>query len=234
MTVAVTLTVDQNWTSYMTGPSFRNLMKMSGKNAVARDSIMRIFGKPNKKVDQYYTLLGQFVNCYAFVERDVQALLWRLAKLDAPISQAVLSGIRTESAVSLIYRIADAERWSQNRKDAYKNTLDQLQILNKLRNDLLHRGSELQRDGTWLITNLPFAHIPKRITNLSMTAGDLKSANHDITMIRLVLSLVLSDEQNSEEWWNEHVHQSWELQASSTGTESANEPSYDSKTAAPV
>ncbi|WP_213738004.1 hypothetical protein [Bradyrhizobium sp. dw_411] len=192
-------------------------MKVYGKDAAARDAVMRLFGKPNKKVDQYYILLGQFVNCYAFLERDVQAVLWRLAKLETPISQSVLSGVRTEAAVALIYRIADAERWSKCRKEAYKNILDQIQVLNKLRNDLLHRGSELQQDGTWLITNLPFVHIPERITNISMTVSDLKHAYNDLIIVRLVVSLILDDEVHSEEWWNKSKLLSWSYKPAPQG-----------------
>jgi hypothetical protein len=149
-------------------------MKASAGNAVLRDITLKLMGKPNKKVDQYYMLLGRFVTNFSFVEQHVQSLLWRLAKLESPISQAILSGVRTEAAISLIYRIADAERWSKEKKEAYKDALDQLQVINKLRNDLLHRGSRLQPNGTWLITNEHFVHIPERTINVTLTVSLLR------------------------------------------------------------
>jgi hypothetical protein len=109
--------------------------------------------------------------------------LWYLAKVEFPIAQAVLTGIKVEGAMGLINRLADAQNWSEARKAEFKKFSDQLALINKLRNDILHNGSNWTSSQTWTVTNRHFAHVPSRIRSYPVTAELLRNTRRDLQKI---------------------------------------------------
>lgn len=146
-----------------------------------------LLGLPDNKTNAYHLALGRFIAEYATVEAELRALLWSVAGVKEPIAQAIMSGVRTEDGISLIYRVLDAKKWSEQRKARFKYLFDQIQAINKLRNDIVHRGASLQADGSWLSTNKTIAHIPERITNTVVSPDILDFARSDLFNIRIGL-----------------------------------------------
>jgi len=137
-------------------------------------------------VDKYHLSLGRFVSAFSLVEATLLRVLWTLAHLQAPYAQAVLSGVRIEGAMSLINRIADAEHWPAETRAKWKAVFDQLGIINKLRNDLLHHGAMMHGD-VWLVSNRPVAHHEDRIREIQITPATLDDARVDLEYIHLHL-----------------------------------------------
>jgi hypothetical protein len=171
--------------------SLKRYLRQRPKDALRRAHILGLLGKRNKEVEAYYIALGEFVTQFSWTEQELQVALWRAAKMKEPTAQAVLSGVRTEAAISLIYRVADAQNWPQTKRTKLKRAFDQLQVINKLRNDVLHRGSKLQTDGSWLVTNERFVHIPERIAKINLSAAELRAAADDLFKIREIISTTL-------------------------------------------
>jgi hypothetical protein len=120
---------------------------------------------------EYHEALGEFISVFSEVETNLLSALWHLAGVKPPIAQAVLTGIKVEGAIGLINRLADAENWSEARKASFKKFSDQLGLINKLRNDILHNGSNWTSSQTWTVTNRHSAHVPSRIRSYPVTSG---------------------------------------------------------------
>lgn len=89
-------------------------------------------------IHEYWLALGEFVHTFALVESVVQSTLWAVSDTPSPIAKAIFSGTKTEVAASFIRRIFEAQ--AAQMPDILRRPLEQLQLINALRNDLLHFG----------------------------------------------------------------------------------------------
>src|SRR5438128_12465077 len=88
--------------------------------------------------NDYYQALGEFVSSFSQLEINLQLALWQFAKLSKPIARALLSGsTRINEAMNQILKLAEAQKWEDEKKKELKFLFDQLGIINKVRNDLL-------------------------------------------------------------------------------------------------
>jgi hypothetical protein len=133
--------------------------------------------------EDYYNALGRFVSKFSEVETNFLTALWHFGGLESPISQAVLSGVKIEGATGYINRIADAKGWTKKRRQRFKDFSDQLGLINKLRNDILHNGANWTGQQTWTVTNKLIAHTPSRIRTFPITVQLLKDAVSDLEKI---------------------------------------------------
>jgi hypothetical protein len=186
-------------------------------DAISRRITNWLLGKPDKETDEYLQALGTFIQGFADTELALQEALWRLARLKPPIAQAVLSGVRTEAAISLINRIADAKSWSNKRKAQFKHVFDQLQAINRLRNDILHHGSHLQKDGTWLSTNQKFVHVLAKTRRVTVTKTGLEQATGDLFEIRCRLVLLLHPSKKAREVFSKVLTPAWRYKSAPQG-----------------
>jgi hypothetical protein len=138
---------------------------------------------------EYHQALGEFISVFSEVETNLISAFWHLAGVKPPIAQAILTGHKVEGVIGLINRLADAENWSEARKAVFKKFSDQLGLINKLRNDILHNGSNWTSSQTWTVTNRHSAHVPSRIRSYPITAGLLRSARMDLQKIEGDLNL---------------------------------------------
>jgi hypothetical protein len=148
----------------------------SGINTLVKDLDLGAF-------HEYHQALGEFVSVFSEVETNLLSALWYLAGLESPTAQAVLTGHKVEGAISLINRLGDAKQWPEPRKQQFKKFADHLGLINKLRNDILHNGSNWTSSQTWTITNRRFAHIPSRIRSYPVTTELLRNARRDLQKI---------------------------------------------------
>jgi hypothetical protein len=139
--------------------------------------------------DEYHKTLGEFVSKFSEVEANLISALWHFAGVQRPIAQAVLTGTKVEGAISFINRVADAKHWRKSRRASFKEFSDQFGLINKLRNDILHNGSNWTASQTWTVTNRFFAHAPSKIRTYPVSADLLKRAKSDLELIETKLIL---------------------------------------------
>jgi hypothetical protein len=147
----------------------------------------------------YWQALGCFVDRFTGVELNLQTLLWLFAGVPMPTAQAVFRNTSANRAIEIIWRVAEAQNWTEGRKAQLKPIFDQLDKINKLRNDLLHLGAKCEGEGRWAISNQLLAHTEKKIRTQTITIPILKAATVDLTSIELRLTLFAFADQMSPE-----------------------------------
>jgi hypothetical protein len=138
-------------------------------------------------VDAFHLALGKFVAKFSETEALLQTSLWELTGLKSPMAQSVLSGVRTDGAMQYINRIGVAEKWSKARLEAKQHVFDQLGHINKLRNNILHYGAQLEGPDTWRVSNEGFVHTPENISSTVISPKTLKAAESDLDQIDMLL-----------------------------------------------
>jgi hypothetical protein len=154
-----------------------------------------------KKTSAYYEALGKFVSRFSQVETFLQQTVWSAARVRVPIAPAIFSGIKIEGCLQYLKRIADAKPWSTEQQSLLEEITNRLGQINKLRNDVLHYGVSFDpstEDG-WLMSNKDFAHIPKKVREMSITPQLLNDASADLTKL-FVMVIILTVRDRADEW----------------------------------
>jgi hypothetical protein len=175
---------------------------------------MRADPKELDRLDLYLWSLGLFIANFSVVERLMQQTLWHYAGIAAPTAPAVFTGIRTETAISLIGRIAEAQKWKEDRKREIQYVFSQLGMINRLRNDLLHYGAttELEEPEKWIISNEVFAHTADRVRRVPISPALLDGAAEDLYKISVHLHVVTMDDDVTADQlrkYHEVLQQPW-------------------------
>jgi hypothetical protein len=140
-------------------------------------------------VDKFAQALGEFCWNFSIIEGVVQSALYRLAGIRIDIGNAVFSGVRVEGGMQHITRLAEVRGWSETKKAELKYVFDQLSIINKLRNDILHYGA-YRLGGDYIVSNRRIAHIPERIREIRISHTTLEAASGDLAEIDSRLHLL--------------------------------------------
>lgn len=139
-----------------------------------------------KKTQAFWQLLGQFVWLFSIVETNMKDLLWQQTKMHPQAARAVLSGVKIDTAMSLIRRLSDAEDWPKKKRSELEHVFRQLAIINSFRNDILHQQWNIEgRKIT--VSNALSVHIPERYRETSVSMSDLKRMIADLTWINFSL-----------------------------------------------
>jgi len=146
-------------------------------------------------VPQYWQALGCFVDRFTGVEVFLQQLLWLFAGLPGPTAQAVFRNTSTDRAMQAIRRIADAQKWTEERKAELTSIFKQLEAINQLRNKLLHLGAKFEGQGQWSVSNELLTYTKEKVRTQSLTIATLQAATSDLTHIHLRLTLFAFAEQ---------------------------------------
>lgn len=167
-----------------------------------------------KHTDKFHLALGQFVAAFSLVEVTLLKALCVLAHVRAPYAQALLSGVRTDAAMSYINRIAEAERWPDDKRVDWQRIFSQLGLINKLRNDILHHGAGIAGN-SWLVSNRRVAHHPDRIREMLITPAIINDATADagdITTLLMLLggpSVGIVMNRNWRSWMRKRLREPW-------------------------
>jgi hypothetical protein len=93
----------------------------------------------DRTYNDYWEALGEFVSSFSQLEVNLQLALWQFAKLPKTVARAWLSSsTRINEAMNQISKLAEAQGWEDAKKKELKLLIDQLGMINKVRNDLLH------------------------------------------------------------------------------------------------
>lgn len=136
---------------------------------------------------------------FAHAEALIQLLLWKVAGLQMPLAQAVLSGVRVDQAMSLINRALDASGRVDD-KFALERLFSQFGLLNRTRNDILHYGAILAEKDVATVSNALVAHIPSRVREIKVSIFNLEQMSFDLRVIAYALGqIALLDAPIAEE-----------------------------------
>jgi hypothetical protein len=118
----------------------------------------------------YYISLGRFLTAYAQVEANVLVALRMCSGVANEVGQSLFSGVRAIQALDYIKRIADAQGWNDEKRAPIKIVTDQLGEVTRVRNDVLHYGTETTGlPAERYSTNAFVAHTKDRIRETRIT-----------------------------------------------------------------
>jgi hypothetical protein len=120
----------------------------------------------------------------------IQLLLWKVADIQPPVAQAVLSGVRMDQAMGLISRTLDAQG-KEAERSLLKDYFDQLGVINRVRNDILFYGAQVHERDVAVVSNKTAAHIPDRARETRVSVFDLEQMCFDLRQIRHAISRAL-------------------------------------------
>jgi hypothetical protein len=144
-------------------------------------------------VRKYWESVGQFVSTYSSLEVNMQLASWTFAELSNPMARVLLGGsTRIDAAMTLISKMAVAQKWKKAKKSELNAIFSQLGHINKLRNDLLHYGATASKrnKGDWIISNRAVEDTRKKIRTTKITTEILNRLTQDVTNIELRLVLL--------------------------------------------
>jgi hypothetical protein len=95
-----------------------------------------------KRLAEYYEALGRFVDVFSRVEAAVTLTLWHYAKAPPEIAKVVFSGTKVDVGSQYIKQIASATNVPQELREDLEDVLQQLGIINRARNYIMHYGAE--------------------------------------------------------------------------------------------
>jgi hypothetical protein len=130
------------------------------------------------------------VSNYARVESALFVLLRAWAGTSYQASKAIFSGTRAEAATQLIRRLHEAEDVPMF--DWLSEAFAQLAHITKLRNDLVHYGTE-PGYGSDFVSNSRVAHVPSKLREYSVSAQLIGAAAKDLREIELRLLIAYKD-----------------------------------------
>jgi len=138
-------------------------------------------GLDSDKLTKYFTELGRFVTVFAGVEGMVFVHLAELVGLSLKEATAVTSGAKVDACMSFIKRVHEAR--SVDVPKQIDAAMQQLSLINKLRNDILHQGTQ----SGFTVTN-ELRALPKRVIAYTVSADLLIQATHDLVKIMFLMS----------------------------------------------
>ena len=137
--------------------------------------------------ERFFSDLGLFVLLFAQAESLLWSAIWATSGMELKAAQALLSGIRVNDGIGLLGRLLDVQEPIVKAKKEVKEALRQLGIINKVRNDILHYGIDLNRKEK-IITNQMKALSRSRITRTKISSSVIAFMVSDVAVILEVLA----------------------------------------------
>lgn len=130
--------------------------------------------------EAYLIALGTMVHWFAKVEVILSITLSQVAGLSLDMGKAILSGVRADTAKSLIIRALEQQRRQSDIADL-KEAFDHLGELTSVRNDLLHHGQNESSEIGFGIVKRSF--VREKDVLYQVTVADLESMASDLFKI---------------------------------------------------
>ena len=154
-------------------PVFRRLAMVKSKNPYSRD--------------RYWRSLGMFADAFADVETGMHILLWERARIPHEVSQALCSGVRIKEAMNLVRRVGEVYPVSAEILADQEYIFAQLNVITKLRNDVLHYGSKPLKTGEFVVSNWITALGQERLRRTVLSSAVLLDLARDLRKIQIHL-----------------------------------------------
>jgi hypothetical protein len=138
-----------------------------------------------ERLRAYYEALGRFVDIFARVETAVTLTLWRYAKTSPEIAKIIFAGAKIELGSTYIKQLAEATGAPPEARDDLTNVLQQLGIINSVRNAVLHYGATSVAEGRAIVSNVLKAKGEPTVFPISPTALDEMTTDLRIIALHL-------------------------------------------------
>jgi len=106
-----------------------------------------------ERIRAYYEALGCFVDIFAKIETGITLTLWKYARTSPTIAKVVFAGTKIELGSSFIKQLAKEASTTQEQRDDLDFVLQQLGIINGVRNNILHYGATSVAEGNAIVSN---------------------------------------------------------------------------------
>jgi hypothetical protein len=136
----------------------------------------------------YLPALGTFVSAFSIIEHILNEVLWVYTGVSPEMGRAIFSSSRVDFCCQALIRIIDAQKLTGERIDELRIIIEQIGVIARTRNDILHFGISKIEEDKVIISNHIFAHVENRVRALHLereTFEDLK-VDMDIILERLV------------------------------------------------
>lgn len=135
--------------------------------------------------DDYHQALGEFISEFAFVEHLVFNLLRKEAAVSDEVAKAVFSGVRIDTARDFISRVHEARG---TEKSAFLvRAFEQIGVITRIRNDIVHYGFAAERDGEFIVSNWRVAHTARALRTHDIAPEVLRDMRMDLMQIGVAL-----------------------------------------------
>jgi hypothetical protein len=139
---------------------------------------------PTHEMQAYWRDLGQFVHQFAHVERFLLGVLWRYAGVSLIMGQAVLSGVRSSEACSLLNRVFEAKQLQATAQGKDLTALiEQLGHITEMRNAILHFGTRFSEGDNFRVDNRHIAFNDRRVREFPVSSAVLQQMTADLEKI---------------------------------------------------
>lgn len=101
----------------------------------------------------YYEALGRFVDMFARVESTVTITLWSYAGTKPEIAKIAFAGTRVDVGCTYIKQLAETTGAPQDVLNDLKDVLQQIGIINGVRNAILHYGATSVAEGRAIVSD---------------------------------------------------------------------------------
>jgi hypothetical protein len=118
----------------------------------------------------YWQSLGRFISVYSKLEANLQTALWHFSGTPPEIARSVFSGTRVDQALSSIRRIGEAQKWSDAKMERWSKISQQVSIITKVRNDIVHYGATFDGEKHQFSNEL-LAHTPETLRQYDVSAA---------------------------------------------------------------
>lgn len=106
-----------------------------------------------ERLRAYYEALGRFVDMFARVETAITLTLWAYAKTKPEIAKVIFAGAKIEIGSTYIKQLSEASGAPQEARDDLLDVLQQVGIINGVRNNVLHYGAVSVAEGNAIVSN---------------------------------------------------------------------------------
>ena len=153
------------------------------------------------ETEKYWFSLGIFASRYAEVEFQINRLVRHYYGIDQNTANLLFFGaLRVDAALGHLQRLMAANRIPASEHIEIDTLRQQLGLITRLRNDILHFGASSTEDGI-VVTNAPYAHIEQRARTHIVSSELLDSSALDLVKIYLRLGIIMSPDLGQNEYY---------------------------------
>lgn len=166
-------------------------------NAKKTKSPLPYWQRQKRRLERYHTALGSFVAMFAEVELMLNFAVWHYSNVNKPMATAIFGPIRVEECSNKLRNIVTAHDLKGDRIKELMILLNQIQIIQKIRNDILHFGFDRR---TFIVTTETLAYRGKPIRQHITSTRILRNMTVDLSIIHYFLDLHLHAELIGESY----------------------------------
>jgi len=133
----------------------------------------------------YWAALGEFISAFSWTETLLFEVLVHESGVSRDTARAVFSGARIDTMKDFINRLREAR--GEDRDPHLTRALEQLGMITRARNDIVHYGIQTEIDGSLIVSNERVAHIERSLRRYPMSVTILGDMRRDLAFIDMML-----------------------------------------------